>query len=986
MAGNSLKNALAYDDYTVGWVCALPKELVAAIAMLDQRHEALPRRLNDHNSYSLGSIGNHNVVIACLPKGRIGTMPAAVVAKNMAETFPFLRILLMVGIGGGIPPKVRLGDVVASVPDGVHPGVVQWDMGKTVDGGMFERTGSLDKPPASLLTAISKLEADHGLGESKILTYLKEAETKFPKLADKCLRSADLVDVLFKAKYSHIKKPEDEDEEEDDDETCKDCDKTETIKRKDRDMMIHYGLIASGNQVIKDAARRNSLNKDLGGKVLCIEMEAAGLMDHFPCLVIRGICDYADSHKNKAWQEHAAAVAAAFAKELLHYVPPDEVQMERRVKDSLSALEQHVVQLKLQASKSEDTEILDWLTKHDYGLQYSDFLKRRQPGTGQWLLHSDEYRLWRETPNQTLFCPGIPGAGKTIMASIIVEDLYTCFNDGDTGIAYIFCNFRRGDEQHLEDLTASLLKQLSQGQSPLPESLKTSYEKHKGKGTRPGFDEIFQILFSTATMYSRSFFIIDALDECQISQDCRNKFLDAVFSIQKKAKLNLCITSRHIPEIEERFTDCTILQIHADAEDMQRYLQDHISELTLAWITYAKRPLTVNELRTALSIQEGALTFDERDLIQADMVSICAGLVTIDEESRVIRLVHYTVQEYFESTKDQWFPKAQQIITTACVTYLLFEDFSTGLCRTDEELEERLQGYPFYDYAAQNWGHHALEITEYRLVLTFLEKQSQLEASTQVLLLDQHSPDHFSRNMNGPHLAAFFGLEAVVQEQQYKWDLNSQDHYNRTPLSWAAERGHEAIIQLLLKAGAEIDSKDKRDRTPLFWAASGGHEAVVKLLLEAGAEIDSKDEYNQTPLGQAADEGHEAVVKLLLKAGAKVNLKNGPDETPLARAASHGHEAIVKLFLEAGAKVDSKNAFSSTPLLQVAYNGHEAIAKLLLEAGAKVDSKDVFDSTPLSQAAYRGHEAIVQLLLEASAKVDSMDELRETLLSCGRPG
>jgi nucleoside phosphorylase len=101
-------------------------------------------------------------------------------------------------------------------------------------------------------------------------------------------------------------------------------------------MRVHYGLIASGNQVIKDATFRDKLVKDLGGHVLCIEMEAAGLVNDFPCIVIRGICDYADSHKNKNWQEHAAATAAAFAKELLQHIQPGDVDRERPVKELLN--------------------------------------------------------------------------------------------------------------------------------------------------------------------------------------------------------------------------------------------------------------------------------------------------------------------------------------------------------------------------------------------------------------------------------------------------------------------------------------------------------------------------------------------------------------------------------------------------------------------------------------------------------------------------
>ncbi|RYP71244.1 hypothetical protein DL771_004936 [Monosporascus sp. 5C6A] len=334
-----------HKDYTVGWVCALPKERTAAIAMLDQRHADLPKPPNDHNTYTLGSIGNHNVVIACLPKGKIGTTPAATVAIRMINTFPSIKFGLMVGIGGGIPPKVRLGDVVVSVPVDDYPGVIQWDLGKAEQDDKFKRTGALNNPPTLLLTALANLESEHEMRGPKIPRYLDELKEKWPRLVPKYLRSDSMKDVLFRASYHHISEnctgeyttPDhsdgDEDEEE---ESCQYCDKTQVVKRKPRDMRVHYGLIASGNSVIKNSALRDTLCRDLGGAVLCVEMEAAGLMDNFPCIVIRGICDYADSHKNKTWQEHAAAVAAAFAKELLGYVQADEVDRERSIKDVIS--------------------------------------------------------------------------------------------------------------------------------------------------------------------------------------------------------------------------------------------------------------------------------------------------------------------------------------------------------------------------------------------------------------------------------------------------------------------------------------------------------------------------------------------------------------------------------------------------------------------------------------------------------------------------
>ncbi|RYP59079.1 hypothetical protein DL769_008695 [Monosporascus sp. CRB-8-3] len=586
---NSHSIELTHNNYTVGWVCALPKEQTAATAMLDRRHADLPKPSNDPNTYTLGSIGKHNIVIACLPKGRIGTIPAATVAARMISTFPSVKFGLMVGIGGGIPPKVRLGDVVVGVPVSQFPGVVQWDSGKAKEGGSFERTGALDNPPTSLLTALTKLETEHELTGSKIPEYLDALTEKWPKLAPKYLRSASLEDVLFKADYSHVNKGTADYEattdtnDEDEEESCRFCDRTKIVKRKPREMRVHYGLIASGDQVIKDATFRDKLNKDLGGNVLCVEMEAAGLIYNFPCIVIRGICDYADSHKSKDWQEHVAAVAAAFAKELLEYVQPSDVDRAPPVKDILqigeivSRTEAYVETVKSKLDKKEDFEILNWLTPIDFGLQHSDFLKRRQPGTGQWLLDSVEYQTWINMDKQTLFCPGIPGAGKTILTSIVVDDLSTRFqSDRKTGFAYIYCTFQRQDEQNVDNLLASLLKQLVQRQPILPSSLKNLYDRHKMERTRPLLEETSRVLQSVASMYSRVFIVVDALDECKASDGCRMRVLKEILTLRDKCGANIFATSRVNDEIAEVFTGATSLKIHARDDDIGAYLNERM--------------------------------------------------------------------------------------------------------------------------------------------------------------------------------------------------------------------------------------------------------------------------------------------------------------------------------------------------------------------------------------------------------------------------
>jgi Cdc6-like AAA superfamily ATPase len=225
-------------------------------------------------------------------------------------------------------------------------------------------------------------------------------------------------------------------------------------------------------------------------------------------------------------------------------------------------------------------EILNWLTPIDYAPQQSDYLRRRQPGTGQWLLDSEEYRAWLKSSKQTLFCPGIPGAGKTILTSIVVNDLLErSRNDLTIGVAYLYCNFRRRDEQKAEDLLANLLKQLSRKRSALPDCVKALSDKHKNEKTRSSFDEISRALQSVAAMYSQVFFIVDALDECQTSDGSRAKFLSELFALQTNCKANFFATSRFIPEIRENFEGGPSVEIRATEDDVRKYLDSRICSL-----------------------------------------------------------------------------------------------------------------------------------------------------------------------------------------------------------------------------------------------------------------------------------------------------------------------------------------------------------------------------------------------------------------------
>jgi hypothetical protein len=236
---------------------------------------------------------------------------------------------------------------------------------------------------------------------------------------------------------------------------------------------------------------------------------------------------------------------------------------------------------KNQARKQKEQAILDWLTPIDYATQQSDFISRRQAGTGRWLLDSSEFQGWLAAGKRTLFCPGIPGSGKTILTAIVVEELIArfCSDDEKVGIAYLYCNFRRGDEQRARDLLASLVKQLAQGLDPMPEVVNSLYGRHVSTRTQPTLDELSQALEAVAALYPRVFIVVDALDECLITGSHRSDFLSRIFAVQERSGANLFMTSRHILEIKEIFQGSTSLEVRALESDVRRYVDSNISNL-----------------------------------------------------------------------------------------------------------------------------------------------------------------------------------------------------------------------------------------------------------------------------------------------------------------------------------------------------------------------------------------------------------------------
>ncbi|KAF5020461.1 hypothetical protein F66182_7540 [Fusarium sp. NRRL 66182] len=455
----TLASSLEHGDYTIAWICALHLELAASRTMFDEEHRPLPVYHGDDNAYVLGRIGQHNVVMACLP-GEYGTNNAAIVATNLKRTFPNIRAALLVGIGGGSPhlADVRLGDIVVGIR------VMQYDMGKVIADGQFQETAHPRLPARPLLSAVSILRSQYGPQNtsSRVTSLLLDRISTYPRPAQP--------DRLFQASYQHPGEAS----------TCEDCNQkkqTPRCARPSDEPRVHYGIVASGNRVMKNAQVRDRIAWSLSA--LCFKMEAAGMMDNLQCLPIRGICDYSDSHKNKDWQPYAATAAAAYAKELLEVLPTviGEIGFirEQLSEEERNHFSKNKEQYGYRVSSEFDPVIQKMLRERRPGLLQS--LRFRQMDdrkimigeahskTCRWFLEHPVFRTWvnheiqPDTPG-LLWMRGKAGAGKsTIMKFLYLQ--VRDYNIPSTAVASFFFNARGGYlEGSISGMYRSLLMQL----------------------------------------------------------------------------------------------------------------------------------------------------------------------------------------------------------------------------------------------------------------------------------------------------------------------------------------------------------------------------------------------------------------------------------------------------------------------------------------------------------------------------------------------
>ncbi|KAJ7444046.1 ankyrin repeat-containing domain protein [Mycena latifolia] len=745
---------------------------------------------------------------------------------------------------------------------------------------------------------------------------------------------------------------------------------------------------------------------------------------------------------------------------------------------------------------AEKKEILNWITSLNFFQRQADVFHAWQPGTGEWLLSDATFKNWTLGSRGVLWCRGIPGAGKTVLVSVVVNHLRAEFHNNNTAVACIYLNHKEREVQTPQNLLASVWKQLVVDRS-LPPAAHDLYKYHRLRDTRPSLTEVCDILQSAMAQHSKVYIIVDALDE--YPEDQRNILLEHLSMLQGPTT-SLMMTSRPHVTLDDLFPDVLGLEIKATEDDIRQYvdkqirksprlskhvqirpeLHDEIKSTisstadgmfllaklhteslaakntvkavrealrhlpqnlnhtyeeamdriknqneedrqlaiqALTWVAYAKRPLSVAELQEALAIEPDATTLDVDNLLDISIVlSVCAGLIIVDEAMSVVRLIHYTTQGYFDNIQPLQFADAHTMIASQCLAYLSFDEFSQ--LDISYMVREGVKAHPLVAYSQHLLLHTAEASRQLELqpgLTFFLEKahswhmiwkdvfhgqlappwdyyggdwpltQSLLWLSAAsnlthiaTYLLDQ--PVDYDTSIDSAlSVAVFYNYIGMAQLliKKYGANVDCQRGFYGTALQVASARGHESVAQFLVEMGADVNAQGGLCGTALQAASYGGHESVAQFLIEMGADVNAVGGYFGTALQAASAGGHKSVAQFLIEKGADVNAEAGEYGTALQAASCWGHESVAQFLIEMGADVNALGGYYRTALQAASYWGHELVAQFLIEMGANVNAQGGKYGTALHAASSQSHavfssdqEAVAHLLIENGAHLN----------------
>ncbi|KAG9691124.1 purine and uridine phosphorylase, partial [Aureobasidium melanogenum] len=860
-------------QYTVGWICAISTEYTAARQFLDEEHDRPDHvSANDSNAYTLGKMAGHNIVIAVLPDGEYGVSSATAVAKDMLNSFPNVRIGLMVGIGGGAPTAkhdIRLGDVVVSSRRGSAPCVYQYNYGKTIQGRSFQPSGFLNQPPTVVRTAVSdlrsKYEDDGHHIEARITTILERKS----RLRQKYSRPSKESDRLYMSSVVHPA---------DDEHSCEEVCGSHTAdlvqrheRREDEDNpTIHYGVIASADQLMKDAITRDAIAKEKD--VLCFEMEAAGLMNHFPCLVIRGICDYSDSHKNKEWQGYAAMTAAAYAKDVLRRMIPSKVEQEERLGNVLAE--------KNEASRYQDEEHRNChqFFKTSTYEHFKNINSGRVKETCQWALDHPLYQRWNESAtDDLLWISADPGCGKSVLSKSLVDERLINDAVGNT-ICYFF--FKDNDEQNsLTTCLCALLHQLFQHQPHLLQHAVPAWNSNASK-LQQETDELWRILLAATSDAAahNTICVLDALDECKDGD--RSNLIAKLAQFHKdvaasqnsrQSWLKFIVTSRPYDDIQRGFqhTPSSLPLIRLRGEEENDQIRVEINYVINLEVLRLSNELGLRE-STSLRLKQTLLAMEHRTYLWLhlaidDVRTTLQNSLRPDEEP--IDSVPSSVEGAYEKilsrvpeTLRQKVKLILHIIVGARRPLAVGEmALALGLAtskqhRTSEDVqidkihfENQLRHWcGLFVYVNRSDSRIYLIHQTAREFLVARERMPMLGSlqnslwrySLEQIKTEQMMSEICVRCLNLGDLKLLLDEDYPGKNDQKEFVDYCCDwwgtHY-RCSASVIEKDSYQDALKPYETAGETY--RDEWDRTALFWASEEGHEDIVQILLDSVTDV-----------------------------------------------------------------------------------------------------------------------------------------------------
>ncbi|KAL7921513.1 hypothetical protein ACQKWADRAFT_295261 [Trichoderma austrokoningii] len=1027
--------------YTVGWICALSTEYVAAQAFLDESHP-LPENLppTDSNTYKLGRIGHHNVVIAVLPNGEYGLSSATGVAKDLLRSFPNIRIGLMVGIGGGAPSAkhdIRLGDVVVAVSSG-QGAVIQYDFGKIIQGEEFQESGYLNQAPILLRTAVNSLKAEYELDleGNQIQRAIDSALAKRPRLRRNYQRPDESSDRLYQSLVIHPAEGE------------ADCftvcgnDPSTLIERHQRgededNPAVHFGLIASANTLIKDAVVRDSLIARKN--ILCFEMEAAGLMNHFPCLVIRGICDYSDSHKNKAWQGYAAMAAAAYAKDILSQIAPSRIEAEQKISEAVlglqSVIKEHrdIAKEQLQIHKDLAAERLSDKERACHQLfrltsdskdatyeWYKDRVEERAENTCLWFLLHDNFRKWKNQESGPLLVTADPGCGKSVLAKYLIDHELS----QSATICYFF--FKDQDQNTCRQAVCALLHQLFAQKPALIKYAMPQFNKD-GQGLSKSTTSLWKILRDATTDPNAGpiTIVLDALDECADSE-----FLDLIRNVKTQFhhgcpgnEIKYLLTCRPYEQITSQFHSLlsTFPDIRIPGEEESDAISQEINHVITHRINKLSTQKNLNpEITRSLTAKLQSIPHRTYLWVYLTFEHLEEGIYKKTKKGieSTIATLPSSITETYErilnkSQERQTVQKALSIVLAANRPLTLAEmNVAINVMETSDDLD--LEDIESFKLRIRSLC--GLFIAIHHSKIYFLHQTAREFLLTEIASSPAASSSNWQHSIslcqahNTLAKACIIYLDLFNSNGEFQKDIEEIRSSNGDLLefldyaaeNWVAHSNKADISDdaAILPRTMRICDPNSKSRslwfpilgkkrylgdldentTELTLASRFGLTALAELCLGKGYDIETAGEDGVTPLLQAVLHDNAETMKMLIEKGADIEATFQNGDTSLLWVVFKGYEEITKILLDKGADVEATSHEGWTPLTRAAAEGHEGIVKMLIEKGADIEATEVDGETPLLCAASQGHEGIVKMLLEKGANVEATDYYGRTPL------